>query len=113
MDQLNSLPYLDAVVKEGLRVHSAFGGSMRMATKDDLIPVEKPYVDRYGVTRDHIALVQDSSLPSFPLSHSSSSLYAPLIQGTSRVSKGDTAFIPIYYLNTSKDIWGQDAKVFK
>jgi hypothetical protein len=55
MDQLNSLPYLDSVLREGLRLHVVFGGSTRMAAKDDVIPVEKPYVDRYGVTRDYIA----------------------------------------------------------
>jgi cytochrome P450 len=55
MDQLDCLPYLDAVVKEGLRFHSVFPGASRMATKDDVIPVEKPYVDRYGVTKDYIA----------------------------------------------------------
>lgn len=55
MEQLNSLPYLDAVVREALRYHSVFAAAWRVAVKDDIIPVEKPYVDRYGKTRDHIA----------------------------------------------------------
>lgn len=57
MDELNSLPYLDAVIRESLRFHSVFGGAMRVAVKDDIIPVETPYTDRYGNKRDYIAYV--------------------------------------------------------
>jgi cytochrome P450 len=55
MDQLESLPYLDTIVKEGLRLHCVYPTASRIATKDDVIPVEKPYVDRHGVTKDYIA----------------------------------------------------------
>ena len=58
MDQLNSLPYLDAVVRETLRVHSPVPNTMRVAKKDDLIPLAEPFVDRYGVVQDDIKLAQ-------------------------------------------------------
>ena len=58
MDQLNSLPYLDAVVRETLRVHSPVPNTMRVAKKDDVIPLAEPFVDRYGVVQDDIKLAQ-------------------------------------------------------
>lgn len=48
MAELDSLPYLDAVVKEGLRMHPAIPGTMRVAEKDDIIPLEKHFVDTRG-----------------------------------------------------------------
>lgn len=54
MDQLNSLPYLDNVIRESLRYHTIVGFSERIATEDDIIPVAVPYKDRYGQMRDHI-----------------------------------------------------------
>lgn len=54
MDELNSLPYLDAVVRETLRVHSPVPNSSRIAVKDDILPLSKPVVDRYGKTHDSI-----------------------------------------------------------
>lgn len=55
MDQLNALPYLDNVVREMLRYYSIVAFSERIATEDDIIPVERPYMDRHGQMRDHIA----------------------------------------------------------
>ena len=54
MDELNALPYLDAVVRETLRVHAPVPSSMRVAKKDDVIPVTEPFVDRFGVVQDSI-----------------------------------------------------------
>lgn len=54
MDELMSLPYLDAVVRETLRVHSPVPGTTRIAMKDDVLPVEKPFTDKYGVVHDSI-----------------------------------------------------------
>jgi len=84
MDELMALPYLDAVVRETLRVHSPVPNSMRVATKDDIVPVEKPYTDRNGVVHTSI-----------------------------KISKGDTIFIPILAINRSKELWGPDAHEFK
>ena len=35
MDELNALPYLDAVVRETMRVHAPVPSSIRIATRDD------------------------------------------------------------------------------
>ncbi|KAJ4473128.1 cytochrome P450 [Lentinula aciculospora] len=84
MDELNSLPYLDKVVRETLRVHSPVPGTMRVAVQDDVIPLGKPIVDEKGVTRDSIS-----------------------------VQKGQTFFIPILAINRDKTLWGEDAMEFK
>ncbi|PVG01506.1 cytochrome P450 [Serendipita vermifera] len=83
MDQLNSLSYLDSVVREILRYDSVVTGAIRVATQDDVIPLEKPFVDRFGNTRDSI-----------------------------RVRKGDSVFVSVIVMNKSKSIWGEDAKEF-
>ncbi|KAF9011655.1 hypothetical protein BDZ89DRAFT_1143089 [Hymenopellis radicata] len=41
-DFINTLPYLDAVSKEGLRVHPAAASTDRVALADDIIPLAKP-----------------------------------------------------------------------
>ncbi|KAI0358319.1 cytochrome P450 [Trametes cingulata] len=84
MDELNSLPYLDAVVRETLRVHAPVPFTFRVATKDDVIPVSEPFVDKYGQVQDNI-----------------------------RISPGTSIIIPIMALNRSKKLWGEDAREFK
>ncbi|KIP05287.1 hypothetical protein PHLGIDRAFT_119937 [Phlebiopsis gigantea 11061_1 CR5-6] len=84
MDELNALPYLDMVVKETLRHHTPVPASGRVAMKDDVIPVNTPFTDKKGRTRDHI-----------------------------EIKKGDLLFIPIQSINRSKELWGEDAHEFK
>ncbi|KAG6375161.1 cytochrome P450 [Boletus reticuloceps] len=84
MDELMALPYLDAVVRETLRVHPPVPNGGRVAMKDDVIPVEKPYTDKHGVVHDSI-----------------------------RISKGDPIVIPILAINRSRELWGPDAHEFK
>ncbi len=48
MDELNALPYLDAVIREVLRVHAPVSGTEREAVKDDFLPFSEPLMDRHG-----------------------------------------------------------------
>jgi cytochrome P450 len=83
MDELVGLSYLDAVVRETLRLHAPVPSTVRVAMKDDILPVDTPFTDKYGVVHDGI-----------------------------KVSKGDPIFIPILAINRSEAIWGTDAKEF-
>ncbi|KAG6813414.1 hypothetical protein H0H92_011393 [Tricholoma furcatifolium] len=84
MDQLNSLPYLDMVIRETLRIHSPTASTMRIAVKDDILPLGRPVVDKKGVKHDTI-----------------------------KVRKGETFLVPILAINRSKDIWGEDAREYR
>ncbi|KAF9265908.1 cytochrome P450 [Marasmius fiardii PR-910] len=42
MDELNSLPYLDAVVRETLRLHAPVPTTTRMAVRDTVLPLNEP-----------------------------------------------------------------------
>ncbi|KAF9236873.1 cytochrome P450 [Melanogaster broomeanus] len=83
MDDLMALPYLDAVVRETLRVDPPVPTTLRVAMKDDVLPLEKPFTDKNGIVHDGI-----------------------------RISKGDSVFIPILTMNTSEELWGPDAHEF-
>ncbi|KAJ7328869.1 cytochrome P450 [Mycena albidolilacea] len=84
MDELNSLPYLESVVQETLRIHSPVTFRHRMAMEEDVLPLSKPYVDKEG--KPHDSLV---------------------------IPKGQIIYIPILAVNTDKDIWGPDAREWK
>ncbi|KAF7341221.1 hypothetical protein MVEN_01857500 [Mycena venus] len=85
MDELNALPYLDAVVRETLRCHAPVVQIQRVAMRDDdVIPLSKPYTDRNGVIHDKISL-----------------------------RKGQSVMLPLLAMNHDPTIWGTDAKQFK
>ncbi|KZT05294.1 cytochrome P450 [Laetiporus sulphureus 93-53] len=84
MDELNELPYLDAVVRETMRVHSPVVSTIRMAGKDDFIPLNAPYTDVHGQVRDSI-----------------------------KIDQGTLILIPVLAINRAKDLWGEDAFEFK
>jgi len=84
MDDLNGLPYLDAVVRETMRRYSPVSMVARTADKDDIIPLNKPFTERNGNVRHEI-----------------------------RVRKGQTISIPITTINLDKSIWGDDSMEFK
>lgn len=48
MEQLNALPYLDCVVRETLRVHAPVASTVRIAMKDDILPLNTPFTDKKG-----------------------------------------------------------------
>lgn len=54
MDELNALPYLDAVVRETLRIHAPVASTMRVANQDDILPLGEPIKDKYGRVMDGI-----------------------------------------------------------
>lgn len=54
MDALNALPYLDAVIRETLRLYVPVFGITRTAVHDDVVPLEKPFVDLRGVVHESI-----------------------------------------------------------
>ncbi|KII86568.1 hypothetical protein PLICRDRAFT_113427 [Plicaturopsis crispa FD-325 SS-3] len=83
-EDLARVRYLDWVVRETLRVHAPVTSTMRVAARDDEIPVGRHFVDRHGVARTCI-----------------------------RVKRHDIISIPIQAVNKSKAIWGADAQVFR
>ncbi|KAJ7143819.1 cytochrome P450 [Mycena epipterygia] len=84
MDELNSLPYLENVMRETMRVHAPVGFTIRMAMDDDVVPLSKSYVDRRGKVYDTIS-----------------------------IRKGTTIRIPIADAQRDREIWGDDALVFR
>jgi len=54
MDEINALPYLDAVIKETMRVHAAVPSTARVAVEDDVLPLATPFKDRNGVLRHEL-----------------------------------------------------------
>jgi len=84
MEELNALPYLDAVVRETLRLHAPVAFTERVVTQPDSIPLENHYYDITGVK-----------------------------QNTVQVTKGDKIYIPIRAVNRAKDLWGIDAEDFR
>lgn len=54
MDELNALPYLDAVVRENSRKNCVVEQTIRVPVRDTRIPVSKPYLDRDGKERTEI-----------------------------------------------------------
>ncbi|KAG9045759.1 hypothetical protein FS837_005680, partial [Tulasnella sp. UAMH 9824] len=84
MEEINALPYLDAVVRETLRRNSVLDTTVRIATQDDVIPLAKPFVDRQGVERTEI-----------------------------RIKRGEQIALNITAVNRDKDIWGEDSLEFK
>ncbi|OJT02509.1 Cytochrome P450 3A12 [Trametes pubescens] len=84
MEELSALPYLDALVTETLRLHPRVAMLPRVASKDDVIPLSKPFTDRQGKVHSEI-----------------------------RIAKGNKIIVPIMAMHRSREIWGEDAMEFK
>ena len=105
MDEVNSLPYLDSVIRETLRIHAPVPATMRVAVKDDIVPLGTPFVDKKGKVHNSILWVQQSSY----LNWFNMMEWFVLCS----VRKGQTMFIPILPINRSEALWGPDAREFK
>ncbi|KAJ7661146.1 cytochrome P450 [Mycena rosella] len=84
MEDLNSLPYLECVVKETLRLYAPVAAAGRMAMQDDIVPLGTPVTDTNGTVHESM-----------------------------RIRKGDELRIPITAINHDKAIWGPDALEFR
>ncbi|KAI5892471.1 cytochrome P450 [Schizophyllum commune H4-8] len=83
-DQLEALPYLDAVCRETLRLYPPVPQLMRMARKDVVLPFSKPVIGEDGKE------LSDVFLPA-----------------------GTMVMIAIMNANRNKEIWGGDAGEWK
>ncbi|VDC03529.1 unnamed protein product [Peniophora sp. CBMAI 1063] len=83
-DELAKLPYLDAVIRETMRVYGPLTTTLRMAVRDDVLPVSKPFKDIYGKMHDEI-----------------------------RIGKGNRIVIPLMGMNQWPSLWGNDALEFR
>ncbi|KAJ7642116.1 cytochrome P450 [Roridomyces roridus] len=83
LDELNSLEYLESLVRETLRLYAPVAFTNRVAMQDDIVPLAKTVTDIYGVKRDSL-----------------------------RIRKGDPIVIPIAPMNRSTQVWGPDALEF-
>ncbi|KAI6111685.1 cytochrome P450 [Pisolithus thermaeus] len=86
-DQLQSsltLPYLDAVVHESLRIHAPLTDFVRVAAEDDVIPLSEPVITKSGQAVNSISVARETRIG-----------------------------LPFACINRSTSIWGPDAKVFR
>ncbi|THV06948.1 cytochrome P450 [Dendrothele bispora CBS 962.96] len=84
MDELNSLPYLDAFVREVLRFHAPVTWVNRMAIRDDVLPLKESIVDVNGKVHTEL-----------------------------HVKRGQMIQLSILAMNRDKKLWGDDAEEFK
>ncbi len=57
MDELNGMTYLDYVTREALRLHSPVSNTVRAPTRDTVVPLSEPFIDRHGVKRHELRKV--------------------------------------------------------
>ena len=69
MDELNSFPYLDSVVRETLRLYAPVPFTSRVAAKDDVLPLDTPVKDKLGGVHESIQLVLVYSLHELVLTY--------------------------------------------
>ncbi|KAF9789656.1 cytochrome P450 [Thelephora terrestris] len=81
---LESLSYLNAVIKETLRVHTSVPDIIREVSEDTMLPLSKPVIGRSGKTYNEIF-----------------------------VPKGSVIHASLAGYNTNPDVWGSDARVFR
>ncbi|KAF5371911.1 hypothetical protein D9757_010590 [Collybiopsis confluens] len=83
-DDLVSLPYLDAICRETLRLYSPVPTVSRLSQKDAVIPLSKPVLGLNGTEMHQVA-----------------------------VPKGTNVIVSIFNSNRNPDLWGKDANEWK
>ncbi|KAH7925026.1 cytochrome P450 [Leucogyrophana mollusca] len=103
-DQLNnSLPYLDAVVHEVLRLHPPVPNTVRVVRK------RRQQGSNYAADHCYLQAAHDDVLPlSEPIQTSSGEMVDHVV-----IPKGTTIMIHIGSINRSAKFWGSDTKEFK
>ncbi|KAF8608524.1 cytochrome P450 [Ceratobasidium sp. AG-I] len=96
-NRVDALPYFENVVREVLRLHPSVQSTLRVAEKDDIIPVSSRVLanETGEVSRAWVGGAK-TGLPG----------------GGIRISKGEFVHIPFEGMNVSKPIWGEDAHEF-
>jgi cytochrome P450 len=79
-----TLPLLDAVVHETIRLHPAVSDTPRRAIHDDVIPLSTPVTLPDGTSTDRVF-----------------------------IERGQTVVVPLAAVNRSRAFWGEDAKEFR
>jgi cytochrome P450 len=103
---LNSLPLLDAVVRETVRLYPPSWAVVREAVEDDVVPLATPLCSQYGELHDSFRHVRHYRYPYLCFSQT-------ILTFGDRVKKGDTIFIPMLMINRYKAFWGENAHEFK
>ena len=103
-DELNSLPLLDAVVRETLRTYPTAPAVFRVTVEDTVLPLSKPYVDEMGRSQTLILCAKREFFFS--------SVLAQLVYLACSVAKNTTIYIPILEINRNNDVWGPDGASF-
>ncbi|KAH8806504.1 cytochrome P450 [Flagelloscypha sp. PMI_526] len=84
VEEIENLPLLDAITREGLRLHPTVLDASRVATQDDILPLRRPL-----------------TLPNGQIVHS-----IP-------IQAGQTFVVSYQAINTDPAVWGPDADQFR
>ncbi|KAH7905033.1 cytochrome P450 [Hygrophoropsis aurantiaca] len=91
-DDLVSLPYLDAVCRETLRVYPPVTAAVRTARKDAVLPFSRPITGVNGKELHDVVVPKGTTVV---------------------IPKGTTVVISILSANRNREIWGEDALEWK
>jgi cytochrome P450 len=96
--RVDALPFFECFIREVLRMHPSVQSTLRVAERDDIIPVSEPVHagERGEVSRAWVGGAS-TGLPG----------------GGVRIRKGEFVHVPLEGMNVSKAVWGEDAHEFE